>query len=135
MAEERVKTKETPKGFLNPVRAAQILLALDGMVWIGLGIFSWVSQVEKHPDDEALYSLLALMMLGNALVMLLCAWLIGKRKKVFYLFSLAVLMVNLLLTFTDQFGGLDLVTLLLGVLVCGIMIFRREDFLPGTRLK
>ena len=120
------------RSFLNPIRAVQSLLTLDGLVWIGLGIFSWVSLVEKYPNEEAVYSLLALMMFGNALVMLLCAWLIGKGKILFYLFTLAVMMVNLLLTFTDQFGGFDLATLLLGVLVCGIMIFRREDFLPGS---
>ena len=66
--------------------------------------------------------------------MLLCAWLIGKRKKLFYLLTLAVMMVNLILTFTDQFGGFDLATLLLDMLVCGIMIFRRENFLPGPRV-
>jgi len=122
------------KSFLNPVRAVRNLLVLNGLVWIGLGIFSWVSQVEKYPNEEALYSLLALMMFGNALVMLLCAWLIGKRKRLFYLLTLAVMMVNLFLTFTDQFGGFDLVTLMLDVLVCGMMIFRREDFLPSARV-
>jgi uncharacterized membrane protein len=122
------------KNLLHPVRAVQSILALDGLVWTGMGIFSWVSQVEKYPNEEALYSLLALMMFGNALVMLLCAWLIGKRKKLFYLLTLAVMMVNLILTFTDQFGGFDLATLLLDMLVCGIMIFRRENFLPGPRV-
>jgi lysylphosphatidylglycerol synthetase-like protein (DUF2156 family) len=125
---------QTPNTEFNPIKTAQILLGVDAIVWTGLGLFSFVVQAGKYPDQSALYHLVALIMFANAAAMLLSARLLGKRKKVFYVFTLAVLLVNILFTFTDQVGMLDLMTFFLDLAIFIILILKRDDFFRGPDL-
>ena len=61
-------------------------------------------------------------MFGNAAVMLWSGVAIGKRQKRFHALALAVLVINIVLTFTDQFGLFDLLTLLIDVALLGILL-------------
>lgn len=125
---------QTVKTEFNPIKTAQVLLGMDAIIWTGLGVFSFVVQAGKYPDQTALYHLVALIMFANALAMLLSARLVGKRKKVFYVFTLAVLLVNILFTFTDQVGVVDLMTFFLDLAIFIILILRRDDFFRGPDL-
>lgn len=131
MSNFSLKNDNKPNRSFDTMRVTQFLLGLEGLIWAGFGIISLQNMTEKYPDQTSLYGLIALMMFGNALAMLLSAWLIVKRKRIFYLFSLVILLVNLLLTFTDQVGTFDLATLILDLIICGILISRRTTFLPG----
>jgi hypothetical protein len=57
--------------------------------------------------------------------------LLPKRRLLFYLFALAVLAVNVLLTFTDQVGALDWITLVIDLVLLGILIVARKQFYPA----
>lgn len=109
-------------------RAAQWLFALNTLAWLALGVGLLVRMNGRLPN--AGLWLLAALMAGNAAAMALCAWGLGRRKKIFDLFALLALAVNILLTFTDQFGLLDLLTLLLDlvllILVIALLFSRAE---------
>jgi len=56
--------------------------------------------------------LVGLFMYMNAAAMWIGGVMLKKRKSWVYFFALALLLVNILLTFTDQFGIVDLLTFL-----------------------
>ena len=60
--------------------------------------------------------------------MALSAWGLGRGQTIFIYFALAVLLVNIILTFTDQFGLFDFLTLVIDVVLLElvILIWRRS---------
>ena len=118
-------------GRFDPIRIVRYLLGLSALIWAVFAFFTRYNLAEQYPEQGAPYDLIALMMVGNATAMLVAAWLVGKGKRLFYLLTLALMLVNIFLTFTDQFGGFDLATLILDLIICGVLILRRDAFLPG----
>ncbi len=53
------------------------------------------------------------------------------RRRVWYYFALAVLAVNIVLTVTDQFGAFDLATLLLDLILLGLLVITRAQYLAA----
>ena len=58
---------------------------------------------------------------------------VGWTSRLSYLYALALLAVNILLTLTDQFGLLDFLTLLLDLFILGLLLVavRKYYFHPG----
>jgi lysylphosphatidylglycerol synthetase-like protein (DUF2156 family) len=67
-------------------------------------------------------------MFGNAGAMALSGMLLARRKLLFYLLALAVLAVNIVLTFTDQVGLLDWITFAIDLVLVAILIVGRKHF-------
>lgn len=74
------------------------------------------------------YLVIALLMLGNAGAFLLAGLGLSKPRRLTWLFALAVLAVNLVLTFTDQVGALDLITAAIDLVILGLLITIRKQF-------
>ena len=68
-------------------------------------------------------------MFGNAGAFLFCGFTIGIRKPILFWFSVLVLVVNILLTVTDQFGWLDLITILVDLVILGFLMVGRKKIL------
>ena len=116
-----------------PLQFVQVLLTLNAAVWLIFGTISLLSMGASQMQSGWVLLLIAVMMLGNAAGMLLAAWLLGRRRRLFYFFALGLLLVNIVLTLTDQFGFFDLLTLLLDLVVIGILLLKRPFFLPAPR--
>jgi len=101
------------------IRMTQALFYLNAAVWVVLGIAS-LALIKDGP--AYMPWIIAILMFGNAAALLLCGWGIGARHKGFLYLALAVLGVNILLTFTDQVGALDLATLAIDVILLGLLI-------------
>ena len=71
-------------------------------------------------------------MAANAAAMLAAGIVIGRKKQQYYYFALALLTVNIILTFTDQFGFLDLVTLLIDLALILFLLIAKKDFIGST---
>ena len=69
------------------------------------------------------------MMLGNIGAMPISGFLIGKYNKWFFNFTVLVLVGNIVLTFTDQFGFFDFATLIIDLVLLGILISIRKRYL------
>lgn len=54
---------------------------------------------------------------------------IGKPNRLFYFFGVMVLAINIILTVTDQFGVLDLITLVIDMVILGLLIATRSYYL------
>jgi len=103
-------------------KAYQILLFLIALFWLVGSIARFIT----HPTTP--YRILAALMFINGLFFILLAFL-DLRKPLRPLASAIFLLTNLILTFTDQFGLIDLALFILNLVV--IMFF----FLINNQLK
>ncbi len=89
-------------------KAYQILLFLIALFWLVGSIARFIT----HPTTP--YRILAALMFINGLLFILLAFL-DLRKPLRPLASAIFLLTNLILTFTDQFGLIDLALLVLNL--------------------
>jgi hypothetical protein len=106
--------------------AAQVLLGLNALVWFIFGAYTLTEMMQRNPGQVALLRVLGILMFVNA-----CAWsvsslVIGIRRKSSYYFVVGILILNIILTITDQFGIFDFVTLLIDLAILGILIVGRN---------
>jgi len=109
----------------TPLRAAQWLLALNGLFWIGLAIYAIAPISDEH-------ALLAWIILGfyfaNGLILLWVAWGVGRGSHALYWLGLAQVGVNLILSVIDQVGPWDLIMLLLNAITLALLFSQRRQF-------
>ena len=93
------------------------MFLLTAGMWVIFGISSLVRTSGNYNW------LLALLMFGNAGVLLWIGWGIKKQRRAFYYLALVRLAVNILFTITDQFGIFELIYLFLaGVLFVLLLV-------------
>lgn len=110
------------KQFLGGRRAVQLakgLFFLNGLIWLGLSVAGVLRLVGGNPATLAVVSLL---MFGNSAAMFLAGLLLGEGRRLGYVFALALLLVNILLTFTDQVGLLDWLTVAIDLILLGLLL-------------
>ena len=112
---------------MTAMQWARGLFFLNAAIWLVLGIVSLV-RLGGNEGGVMVALVVAVLMFGNAGAMALSGALLGKRRLLFYLFALAVLAVNIVLTFTDQVGALDWITFAVDLVLVGILIMGRRQF-------
>ena len=115
---------------MKAMRWAQGLFFLNAAIWLVLAIVTVVRFVGSAGQGVTAV-VVAVLMFGNAGAMALSGALLGQRRLLFYLFALAVLAVNIVLTFTDQVGALDWITFAIDLVLLGILLGWRKQFLGG----
>jgi len=116
-----------PAGKLSKaMRAAQILLYINAAIWMILGIVTPLRVSQNNPESTIILWIIAILMAGNAGMMLLCGWGLGTDHRLFYYLALIVMAVNIILTFTDQFGLLDFLTLVIDLAILALLIACRK---------
>ena len=65
---------------------------------------------------------IAILMLGNVAAFLWCSWAVQKQSRLYHVMIIAILGVNIFLTFTDEFGLMDLLTLLLDLVLLALVL-------------
>ena len=98
------------------------LFWLNAAVWLAFGIGSMVRIGTGAPGGTAVLGLIAILMLMNVAAFLWCSWAVQKQASWYRFTVMAVLAVNILLTFTDQFGLLDFLTLLLDLVLLALIL-------------
>jgi hypothetical protein len=110
------------------VRVAQALFFLNAAIWLVFGIWSLVRVAGKESGMVVTLLVVALLMFGNVVAMLCCGWGLAIPRRRWYYLALAVVVVNVVLTVTDQFGLFDLITLLIDLLLLGLLIAIRKRY-------
>ena len=108
------------------LRSAQVLLYINAAIWLILGIATLLRVSQNNPESTFSLWIISILMAGNAGMMLLCGWGLGTGHRLFYYLALAVMAVNILLTFTDQFGLLDFLTLVIDLAILALLISSRQ---------
>jgi len=109
------------------LRSAQVLLYINAAAWLILGILTLLRVSQNNPESTFALWIIAILMAGNAGMMLLCGWGLGIDHRLFYYLALAVMAVNILLTFTDQFGLLDFLTLVIDLAILAFLVADRRS--------
>jgi hypothetical protein len=99
------------------MHAAQALFFLNAAIWVAFGISSIERILSRNPDQALTAWIIAILMFGNTAAMLLSGVVVTRPGRLGYSFALAVLGVNILLTFTDQVGALDLITVCIDMVI------------------
>ena len=131
---ENSQKAETDKGAVPPtiVKAARWLFILLGAIWLVISVSSILRIDEMSANvPAAMLWIIAGLVLVNALLMFWVGWGIGRGNRLYFYFALILLAGNIFLTFTDEFGTLDFVVLVLYVILLGILIVGHSKFLPG----
>jgi hypothetical protein len=115
----------TSKNF-RLVKTAQALFYLNAVIWLVIGVVSLVRMANDSPDHRVTAAIVAVLMFGNAAAMLISGLGLGTRNKWLYFLAVAVIVVNIILTVTDQFGLLDFITLVIDVVLLGLLIVIRR---------
>lgn len=107
---------------LNPLAVARWLFVINALIWFALGITSLGRISSSNPESTVTLWVVVILMFGNALAMLISGIGITTQHKLFYFFALAILAVNIILTFTDQFGMFDFITLVVDLVILALLI-------------
>lgn len=110
------------------IRIAQALFVLNAAIWLTFGIVTLARMAGKSSGMAVTMVVIGVMMFGNAAAMLVNAVGLGTRWKLVYFFALAVLTVNIILTFTDQVGFFDVATVTIDLILLGLLIATRAMF-------
>ena len=102
------------------LKIARALFFLNALTWVGFGIYLFLEMTGFNNRLSAV--IVAIFMLGNAAAMFISGLLIYRRIKWGYYFSVAVVALNIILTFTDQFGIADFLTLLVDIVLFMILL-------------
>lgn len=108
------------------IQLGQWLFRLNAAVWLTFGIWSMVRIGNGGVGSPATLWVVAILMLGNVVAFLWCSWAIQKQPSWYRFAIMAILAVNIILTFTDQFGIFDLLTLLLDIFLLGVMLILHQ---------
>lgn len=104
------------------VAAARVLFLLLAAIWSLFGIISLV-------DDSVKSALtIAILMFINAAVLIFTGWGIGKQQKRFFYLGMIVLLGNIFLTITDEFGRFDLIVLIIYVVLFFLLVASRSNY-------
>lgn len=116
------------KSGASSVLATRLLFYLNTAIWLVLAAVSLVRLARGTAAAQPVVLLIiAALMVGNAGAMLLAGWGLG-RARIFFPLALLLLGINILLSFTDQVGFLDLSTLLIDLALLVLVILNRSTF-------
>ena len=134
MVDEGPAGKVSPRQKTTPmmVSAARWLFILLGVIWLAFGTSS-IARVGDNSGSvpSAGLWIIAILMFVNALLLFWTGWGIGRGNRLYFYFGLLILAGNIFLTFTDEFGTFDLVTLIINIVLLILLIAGHSKFLEN----
>lgn len=106
---------------------AQVLFGLIAAIWLIFGIVSLVRLADSSNPTITLW-VVAILMFGNVGALLVAGLWLGRRSRWAFLFALAILGINILLTFTDQVGFFDILTAIIDLVLFGLLLFDHKNY-------
>jgi hypothetical protein len=110
------------------VPTTRLLFFINAGLWLILAATSILHMTQEYPGQMAMYTIIGVLMVGNAFAMFLSGWGLVCYPWLFYPLGLVVLLVNIPLTLTDEFGFFDLVTLVIDLALLALLVTQRKKF-------
>lgn len=107
---------------------ARILLYANAAIWMPLAAVTVSRASGGSAGERAGAIVLTVLMAGNALAMVLSGLGLRRRSRWFWLFALAVVAVNFVLTWTDEVGWVDVVTGGIDLVLLGLLVAVRKEY-------
>ena len=113
----------------NPQLARYLILLISALLtYFGLGT---LINLGRNPEFVGWYAFYALMMFIEAAVLLVCYFRLRARSKTIFWLTVTILVLNILLTFFDQVGFIDILFVLLNGITLFFLYQSRKEILPA----
>ena len=112
----------------HTVLIAQSLFFINACVWLVIAVNSILRLESISNTPIVVLWVVILLMFANAGAMFITGLWLGKQSRWAYFLALTVLLANILLTFTDQVGFYDIVTVLLDIVTLGLLLYDRKNY-------
>ena len=106
---------------------------LNAAVWLLLGLSSLGRISEGQVIPIYIQGFIAVLMFGNAAAMFLSGWGINRGGRRYFYLAMAVIATNIMLTFTDQVGLLDWITLAIDLVLMFLLIIFGKVYLYNEK--
>ena len=107
---------------------ARMLFYANAAIWMPLAAITVRRASGGSPEQRMTGIVLTVLMVGNALALVLSGLGLKRRSRWFWLFALAVVVVNFVLTWTDQVGWLDVLTGAIDVVLLLLLVVVRKEY-------
>jgi hypothetical protein len=102
------------------------LFIVNAAIWCVFAILLMTKTTHLGLNAQVFSWIVAVLMVGNAGVMLFLSWGIGKRHRWLFYFALVFLAVNIVLSITDEVGAADLITMAIDIALFALVILTRR---------
>lgn len=109
----------------------QALLFLDAAIWLTFAVAIVARLIPGGPDQALAAGVVAVLMLGNAAALALAGWGLGRGGKLAFVYAIALLAVNIVLSITDQVSRWDWLFLAWEVVLLGLVLAGAKHHLGG----
>jgi hypothetical protein len=118
---------------LKLVRIAKRAYFILGVVWFVFGLVRITGLLSEDRILSNAEWIAAILMFANALVLVLIGRWLKEDQRWPYYFGLLVLLTNILLTITDDFGVFDLIYLALAISLFVFLIITRAHYISNSQ--
>ena len=115
------------------IKLLRALFFLDAAIWLAFAVAIYMRIIPGIPDQEPAVGMMAALMLGNAAALAAAGWGLGRQSPIFYFFAVAVLVINILMTITDQMGLWDWLVLALEVVMLALLLSVARSYMTAER--
>lgn len=116
----------------NLLKLTRAMFFVNVLVWLMFGVGSLIRAVE---EGSTLRWVITFMMIANAAVMF---WfgvvIVNGQKRVFFL-AILYMVLNVVLSITDQFGWVDALILSLNLILLGLLFVTRQRMKQTERVE
>ncbi len=113
----------------NPQLTRYLILLISALLtYFGLGT---LINLGRNPEFVGWYAFYALMMFIEAAVLLVCYFRLRARSKTIFWLTVTILVLNILLTFFDQVGFIDILFVLLNGITLFFLYQSRKEILSA----
>ena len=123
---ERDGVEHDPASTPAAVLAAQALFLFSALFWLGLAVYTILALDPNEPNMLTTMWTIGVLMLLNTAAMIWVGLGLGRRERRFFWGAVALVVVNLVLSITDQMGALDWFALALSAGMLGLLLATRR---------
>ena len=114
------------KTSMNVARWGFVIL---GVIWFLFGVYSMIRITGGSTSLSNFGWIIAGLMFVNGAVLIWIGWGLREARRFYFYLALLVLVGNILLTITDEFGIFDLVTLIIAISLLILLLVTRSKYL------
>ena len=107
----------------NLLKLTRILIFVNAAIWLMFGGLSFSRALMSISD---LRFILSVLMVANAVVMIVLGVLLASGRAWIFFVAIMYMALNVVLSFTDQFGFVDALILLLNLVVLGFLFVTHQ---------
>ena len=102
-----------------------------GVIWFVFGVYSLIRITGGSSSLSNFGWIIAGLMFINGAVLIWIGRRLREARRFYFYLALLVLVGNILLTITDEFGIFDLVTLMIAISLLILLLVTRSKYLPA----